>query len=276
MGFLEHLDELRTRIIRSCAAIGVGMLVAFFFHDQLADIVLTPIERSLPAGSSLVFIRPAEAFSFHLNLAFIGGILLAAPFVMYQVWRFIAPGLYANEKKFLVPFVVLTSAGSLSGALFSQYVLFPGMMRFYGAFSSPRMRFLPGVEETVDLYMKMTIGMIVVFQIPTVVFFLAKMRLVTARFLWRHLKYAVLIIFVLAAILTPDGSPWNQTVVAAPMLGLYVLSIGLAWIVAPSERDQPTAGASPPLRLVFAAAVIDQAWRSAALRRPRAGEMRLM
>jgi Sec-independent protein secretion pathway component TatC len=192
------------------------------------------------------------------------------------VWRFIAPGLYANEKKFLVPFVVLTSVGSLSGALFSQYVLFPGMMRFYGAFSSPRMKFLPGVEETVELYMKMMIGMIVVFQIPTVVFFLAKMRLVTARFLWRHLKYAVLVIFVLAAILTPDGSPWNQTVVAAPMLGLYVLSIGLAWVVAPSERDQPTAGASPNLRLVFAAAVIDQARRSAALRRPRVGEMSLM
>src|ERR1700686_3568937 len=99
MGFLEHLDELRTRIIPLCVAIGVGMLVAFVFVDRLADIVLAPIERSLPPGSSLVFIRPGEAFSFYLNVALIGGILLAAPVVMHQVWRFIAPGLYANEKK---------------------------------------------------------------------------------------------------------------------------------------------------------------------------------
>jgi sec-independent protein translocase protein TatC len=270
MGFLEHLDELRTRIIRSCAAIGAGMLVAFAFHDRLADIVLAPIERTLPSGSSLVFIRPGEGFSLHLNVAFIGGFLLAAPFVMHQVWRFIAPGLYANEKKLLVPFVVLTSAGSVCGALFSQYVLFPGLMTFYAAFSSPRMRFLPGVDATVDLYMKMMIGMIVVFQIPTVVFFLAKMRLVTARFLWRHLQYAVLIIFILAAALTPDGSPWNQAVVAAPMIGLYLLSIGLAWMVAPAPQNASAAEAdSTKLRLVFAATVIDQARRQ---RRIKAGD----
>ena len=173
--------------------------------------------------------------------------------------------------------MVLTSAGSLCGALFSQYVLFPGLMQFYGAFSSPRMRFMPGVEETVDLYMNMMIGMIVVFQIPTVVFFLAKMRLVTARFLWRHLKYAVLIIFILAAILTPDGSPWNQTVVAAPMIGLYLLSIGVAWIVAPAAKNaSPIEADATKLGLVFAATVIDQAWRrrsitanGASPRRPR-------
>ena len=114
-----------------------------------------------------MFIRPGEGFSFYLNISLIGGFLLAAPFVMHQVWRFIAPGLYANEKEFLIPFVVLTSAGSVCGALFSQYVLFPGLMKFYGAFNSPRMKFMPGVEDTVDLYMKMMIGMIVVFQIPT-------------------------------------------------------------------------------------------------------------
>jgi len=262
MGFLEHLDELRSRIIRSCVAIGIGMLVAFVFYDRLADIVLDPIMKSLPPGSSLVFIRPGEGFSFYLNISLIGGFLLAAPFVMHQVWRFIAPALYANEKKFVVPFVVLTSAGSVGGALFSQYVLFPGLMKFYGAFNSPRMKFMPGVEDTVDLYMKMMIGMIVVFQIPTVVFFLAKMRLVTARVLWQHLKYAVLVIFILAAILTPDGSPWNQALVAAPMIGLYVFSIALAWVVAPKSRDEAANGSdSAKLRLVFAATVIDQARR---------------
>src|SRR5438552_4666569 len=127
MGFLEHLDELRTRIIRSCIAIGVGMLAAFAFVDRLADIVLTPIVGTLPPGSSLVFIRPGEAFSFYLNVAFIGGMLLAAPFVMYQVWGFIAPGLYANEKELVIPFVMLTSAGSVWGVLCWQYLLFPSV-----------------------------------------------------------------------------------------------------------------------------------------------------
>jgi sec-independent protein translocase protein TatC len=262
MGFLEHLDELRTRIIRSCIAVGVGMVVAFAFYDRLAGIVLDPISRSLPPGTALVFIRPGEGFAFYLNISLIAGFLLAAPFVMHQVWRFIAPGLYANEKRFLIPFVVLTSGGSVGGALFSQYVLFPGLMKFYGAFNSPRMKFMPGVEDTVDLYLKMMIGMILVFQIPTVVFFLAKMRLVTARFLWRHLQYAILLIFILAAVLTPDGNPWNQAVVAVPMIGLYLVSIVLAWLVAPApQKPDSNDSGSAKLRLVFAATVIDQARR---------------
>ena len=261
MGFLEHLDELRTRLIRSCVAIGIGMAVAFAFYDRLADIVLDPIMRTLPPGSALVFIRPGEGFSFYLNISLIGGFLLAAPFVMHQVWRFIAPGLYANEKR-SDPVRGADVGRQRRRALFSQYVLFPGLMKFYGAFSSPRMKFMPGVEDTVDLYMKMMIGMIVVFQIPTVVFFLAKMRLVTARFLWRHLKYAILLIFILAAVLTPDGSPWNQAVVAAPMIGLYLVSIVLAWLVAPApQKPDANDGGSAKLRLVFAATVIDQARR---------------
>lgn len=262
MGFLDHLDELRTRIIRSCIGIAAGMLIAFVFVDRIADFVLTPIVRTLPAGSSLVFIKPGEGFSFYLNIALIGGLLLAAPFVTYQIWRFIAPGLYANEKKFVIPFVALTSAGSLCGAMFSHYVLFPALMTFYGDFSSPRMRFMPGVEDTVDLYMKMMLGMVVVFQIPTVVFFLAKMRLVTARFLWRHIKYAILAIFIIAAVLTPTADPWNQIVFAAPMIGLYLLSIGIAWMVAPGRgKDATTRTDATHLRLVFAATVIDQARR---------------
>src|SRR5580765_3851242 len=253
MGFLEHLDELRVRIIRAGIAVGIGMLIAFAFYQRLGDFVLQPITASLPAGSALVYIKPGEGLSFYLNVSLIGGLLLAAPFVMYQVCRFIAPGLYASEKKLAVPFVALTSLGSLGGALFSHYVTFPALMAFYGGFSSSRMRFMPGVEDTVDLYLKMMLGMIVVFQIPTVVYFLAKMRLVTGRFLWRHVKYAILIIFILAAVVTPDGNPWNQAVVAAPMIGLYLVSIVLAWLVAPAPQ-QPDAidGGSAKLRLVFA------------------------
>ncbi|PYQ70404.1 MAG: hypothetical protein DMG04_24770 [Acidobacteria bacterium] len=152
MGFLEHLDELRTRIIRSCIAIAAGMAVAFFFVDRIADFVLAPTIRALPDGATLVFLRPGEGFSFDLDIALIGGLILAAPFVTYQVWRFVAPGLYAREKKFVVPIVLLAAVGTLAGAAFSHYVLYPAMMAFFRSFDSPRIRFTPRLEDTFDLY----------------------------------------------------------------------------------------------------------------------------
>lgn len=259
MGFLEHLEELRVRLIRCCIAIAIGMVAAFAFVDRLVDGLLASIERALPAGTSLVFIKPPEGFSLWLNVALVAGLLIAAPFVMYQVWRFIAPALYANEKKFAIPFVALTSLGSASGAVFSHFMLFPSTMRFFSTFSSPRMRFMPGVEDTIDLYLKMMLGMMLVFQIPTVVFFLAKMRMVTARLLWRNMKYAILVIFIAAAVLTPSSDPWNQIAFALPMLALYVLSIVLAWVVSPKGGGDPNRSAQ--LRLVFAASVLEQARR---------------
>ncbi len=264
MGFLEHLDELRTRIIRSCIAIGAGMLVAFFFVDQIGEFILAPTLATLPPGDALVFTKPGEGFAFYLDIAFIGGIVLAAPLVMYQVWRFIAPGLYAGEKKFVVPFVVLTTAGTLAAALFTHFIMFPATISFLAKFHSPAMRFLPRVEDTFELYKGMMIGMIAVFQMPTLVFFLAKMRMVTARFLWRNIKYAILIIFIVAAVLTSSPDAWNQAVFAAPMIGLYLVSIVIAWIVGP-RQEKPAE--SQKLRLVFAATVVDQARRSR--RRPR-------
>ena len=260
MGFLEHLEELRKRIIRSCIAIGAGMLVAFLFMDRIADFVLMPTLRMLPAGSTLIYTKPGETLSFYLNVSFIGGAVLAAPYVVYQVWLFIAPGLYANEKKFVIPFVALASAGTLCGALFTHYVLFPAMIGFFATFKPRQLTFMPRVEDTFDLYQNMMLAMVAVFQIPTLVFFLARMRLVTARFLWRNIKYAILIIFIIAAILTPSSDPWNQTVFAAPMIALYLISIGIAWLVYPKgEKTAPARSSSGALRLVVAATVLDQA-----------------
>jgi sec-independent protein translocase protein TatC len=262
MGFLDHLDELRSRIIRSLIAIGLGMLVAFFFVDRLGDFILAPTLRSLPKGGTLIYTKPGEGIAFYLDIALIGGLVLAAPYVMYQVWRFIAPGLYAKEKKFAIPFFVLTTVGTLGGALFTHYLMFPTTIAFLGTFSSRVMRFVPRVEDTFDLYKSMMIGMIIVFQMPTLVFFLAKMRLVTARFLWRNIKYAFLLIFILAAVLTSSTDWWNQTIFAMPMIGLYLLSIGIAWMVAPKQDDDASATIdSPKLRLVIAATVVDQAWK---------------
>ena len=211
MGFLDHLEELRRRIIRSCIAIAVGMAVSAVFVDRIANFVLDQILRTLPAGSALIYTNPSEGFSFWFNITLIAGLVLSAPFVMYQVWGFIAPGLYASEKKIVVPFVLLTTVGTVTGALFGNYVLFPGMMKFFSAFSSKHLIMMPSINDTFDHYVTMMIGMVVVFQMPTLAYFLARLRLITARFLWRHIGHAILVIFIVAALLTTSGDAWNQT-----------------------------------------------------------------
>jgi sec-independent protein translocase protein TatC len=259
MSFLDHLEELRTRIIRSCIAIGIGMLIAFVFIGRIVTFVLAPTREVLPPGTTLIFTNPPAAFALNINVALIAGTLLASPVIMFQVWRFIAPGLYANEKKFAIPFVLLTTAGAFAGAAFSHYLAFPYMMAFFGTFSSVDLVMMPNVQDAFRLYLRMLIGMTIVFQIPTVVFFLAKMRMVTARFLWKNFRYAILIIFIAAAVLTPSADPWNQALFAAPMIGLYMISIGIAWLVG-SRREKQVSGQSNAL--VFAAAVIEQRRRN--------------
>ena len=261
MGFLEHLEELRKRLIRSCIAVGVGMALSAIFIDRIANFVLNQILRTLPADSALIYTNPSDGFAFWFNITLIAGLLLSAPFVMYQVWGFIAPGLYTHEKKFVVPFVLLTTIGTILGALFSNYVLFPGMMKFFAAMSSPRLRMLPSINDTFDHYIRMMLAMILVFQMPSLVFFLAKFRLVTARFLWRQFKYAVLVSFIVAAVLTTSPDPWNQTAFALPMIALYLISIVIAWIVGPKGEKESPSNASRKLGLVIAAAAFEHARR---------------
>jgi sec-independent protein translocase protein TatC len=178
----------------------------------------------------------------YVTVSLITGAVLASPFIMYQVWKFIAPGLYSNEKRFAVPFVLFSTIGFLSGAAFNHYIAFPFMMLFFASFNSLDIAFMPRLEDVFSLYAKMLLGLGVIFQMPTVVFFLAKMKLVTARFLIRQFKYAFLLFFIVAAVITPTGDPLNMTIFAAPMMILYGLSIFIAWIVVPSkaaaERDE--------------------------------------
>jgi sec-independent protein translocase protein TatC len=156
-----------------------------------------------------------------------------------------------------VPFVLLATAGTLAAVAFTHYLMFPAMMSFFAKFGTRRLQFMPRLEDTFDLYLNLLLGMIVVFQMPTLALFLAKLHLVTARFLWRNIKYAILIIFIVAAVLTPSPDPWNQTAFAMPMLALYVLSIGIAWLGQPKRDRQDDA--SPRLQLVIAATVLDRA-----------------
>jgi sec-independent protein translocase protein TatC len=233
MSFLDHLDELRKRILHACYAIGAGMIVAFFFIDRIAAFVLAPARRALPPGVALVYTRPGEGFGFYIEVAMLAGFVFAAPFVVYQLWLFVAPGLYANERRLVVPFVALGSSGLVGGALFGHYVMFPSMMAFFASFHSRDLVFLPQLDDVFRIYTIVVVGMGVVFQIPTVVFFAARMGVVTARWLWRNVKYAILLIFIAAAVLTPSADPWNQIVFAAPMVALYLVSIGIAWLASP-------------------------------------------
>jgi sec-independent protein translocase protein TatC len=235
MSFLEHLDELRKRIVRSCLAIAFGILATFYWIQPIFNFILAPTRRALPPGVKLIYTQPGEAFSLYITVALIAGAVVAAPFIMYQVWMFIAPGLYSNEKRMAIPFVLFTTIGFVLGASFNHFIAFPFMMAFFASFNTPDLAFMPKLEDVFGLYSKMLIGMGLVFQMPTVVFFLAKMKLISARFLAAHFKYAFLIIFVVAAVITPTGDMMTQAIFAAPMVGLYLLSIVVAWVVGPKR-----------------------------------------
>jgi sec-independent protein translocase protein TatC len=233
MTFLEHLDELRKRIVYVCYGIGVGIVGGFFFIDRIFNFIMSPTVKALPPGSTLIYTQPGEAFSLYITVSLITGAVVAAPWIMYQVWMFIAPGLYANEKKMVIPFVVFSSGFFVLGAAFNHWVAFPFMMKFFAGFNTLNLRFMPRLEDVFGLYTKMLVGIGLVFQMPTVVLFLAKMRMVTARFLLVNFKYAFLLIFIAAAVITPTGDPMTQLIFAAPMVALYCFSILVAWIFAP-------------------------------------------
>jgi len=230
MSFLEHLDELRKRIIYAAVSIFAGFLIAFIFIQQLFDFVMKPLQAGLPAGQHLIYTEPTEAFVLYLTIAGIAGAVIALPLVMTQVWLFIAPGLYSHEKKMAIPFVVLSSICFIAGAAFSHYIVFPLTWKFFVSFTSDYLTFMPRIEPAFSLYIKMILAFGLVFQMPTIVLFLARMGVVTAGFLWRHTKYALLIIVIVSAIVTPDGGGVSLVAMSIPLFFLYLFSILLAWV----------------------------------------------
>ena len=230
ISILEQLEEFRKRVVRALLAVAVCALVGFVFIDRLIAFLLRPTRNALPAGAKLIYTQPGEAFSLYVFVALLSGVVFAMPFVMYQIWRLIAPFVPPAARRYAIPFVGFTTLGFVAGAAFTHYIAFPYMMAFFASFNTPDLLFLPRLEDVFDLYTKMVLGMALVFQMPTVVFFLAKLGLVTARFLWRSFRYAFLLIFIAAAVITPTGDMVTQTIFAAPMVGLYLLSIGIAWL----------------------------------------------
>lgn len=227
MSFLDHLEELRKRIIYSLYGILAGCAVAFFFAVQLTHY----LEKYLTSfGGKLQYTELMGGFMFYFKVGALAGVLLAAPVVFLQIWFFIAPGLYEKERRMVLPFVGSSTALFASGVAFAHFVAIPSMLKFFASFESPYIDMRPNISEAFDFYVKMILAFGVVFQMPILVFFLARFGLVTAGFLWKHFRYAILIIFIIAAIATPSSDPVNQTIFAAPMIVLYLISIGVAWL----------------------------------------------
>ncbi len=236
MSFLDHLDELRKRLITSVSAIFIAFVLAYFFHEPITAFIMVPLNAILPEGSEFIFTEPTEAFFLSIKVAALVGLILAMPVVLTQFWLFVAPGLYAHEKKFAIPFVTLSTVFFTGGCLFSHYLLFRVAWLFLGSFSTEYVTFMPRIQPTFSLYVRLLLACGVVFQMPTLVFFFARIGLLTAGYLVRNTKYAILVIFIVAAVLTPTGDPATLTVMAAPMIALYGLSIVIAWLVAPRKR----------------------------------------
>ncbi|MES1254986.1 MAG: twin-arginine translocase subunit TatC [Acidobacteriota bacterium] len=247
ISILERLDEFRRRLVRSVIAACVGVLLGFAFVNQVVAFLLGPTRHALPSGTRLIYTQPGEAFGLYIQISLIVGVVLAMPYIMYQLWQVVSPIVPKSARGFSVPFALFTTLGFVAGAAFTHYVAFPYMMAFFASFNTPDLVFMPKLEDVFDLYTKMLLGMGVVFQMPTVVFFLAKIGLVSARFLWRSFRYALLLIFVAAAVITPTGDMVTQTIFAAPMVALYLLSILIAWIfgkarVVPSDITDDAEG----------------------------------
>jgi sec-independent protein translocase protein TatC len=230
MSFLEHLDELRRRLIWSVSALVVGFLICLLFIGPIKAFVMEPLVRVLPRGGTLIYTEPTEGFMLGMKMAALAGLFLAAPVILWQLWKFVAPGLYAHEKRFAIPFVVFATFFFTAGALFSHYIAFPWAWEFFASFSTEYMTFTPKVGSVFSLYVKMLLGFGAIFQMPTIVFFLARVGGITARFLVKSIKYAILIIFIIAAVLSPGTDVVSQAMMAGPMLVLYLISIVIAWV----------------------------------------------
>jgi sec-independent protein translocase protein TatC len=237
MSFLEHLDELRTRLVHVLAALVVGFVACWAFRDPIFHFLTEPLRASHP-DIKFIFTGPSEALMLKMKMAFFVGIFVAAPYILYQVWAFVSPGLYKHEKAYAVPFIAAGSVFFLGGAAFGHYYLFPMTFRFLVDFGGTDMEFLPKVEEYYSFYSWFLLGLGLVFQLPVVIFVLARIGLVTPGFLLRKFKYAVVISFVLAAIITPTPDMVTQSLLALPMLGLYLLGVGVAALFGRPRRKE--------------------------------------
>jgi sec-independent protein translocase protein TatC len=222
--FTSHLEELRNRLIKCLIAVGVGFVLSYGFKEILFKILVLPLVKVMAEGDHLIFTGLPEAFFTYLKVALLAGLMLASPVILYQFWMFVAPGLYKKERRLLGPIVLLSSFFFIAGALFGYFIVFPWGFKFFLGFATESIRPLPSMKEYLSFSAKLLLAFGLVFELPMVLTFLARLGIVSVDFLKKNRKYAVLLFFVGAAILTPPDVV-TQIMMAVPLMAMYELSI---------------------------------------------------
>jgi len=225
--FIEHLEELRQRLIKCLIVVGIAFGICYFFSKEILDFLMVPLKRSVPEGATAIFLNPAEAFVTYIKLSFYSALFFSSPYILYQVWLFIAPGLYAHEKRMVLPFMIVATFLFVLGVAFAYFVVFPFGLKFLFSFSTEFIRPAPRLKDYLSFTATLLIAFGVVFELPVFVYFLTKMGVIDEKTLSKNRRYAILIIFIVAAILTPPDV-FTQLLMAAPLLALYEISIWVA------------------------------------------------
>jgi sec-independent protein translocase protein TatC len=229
MSFLEHLDELRKRLIVSIVALGVAFLICWNFADRVFGLLELPLTKFLAPGEKLVYTRLTEPFMLYMKVAFFAGIFVASPIILYQLWLFIAPGLYKKERSHAAPFIIFASLFFIAGGYFGYRILLPGTCAFFLE-TGKQFKQMIKADEYFSFASTLILATGLVFETPILIFFLARLGVVTPAFLMQKLKYAIVLAFIIAAIVTPTPDMVTQTVLALPMIGLYLLGVGIAYL----------------------------------------------
>ena len=235
MSLMEHLDELRKRLVRSFIYLALGFFVCWFLRDRLVNIIQAPLAH---IGKTLVFTHPMDPLNLQLQVSLVAGAILASPFILFQVWLFIAPGLYQKERRFVVPFMAATVGLFLTGAFFGYFFVLPGALKILIVDFGKNFTSMVTIEEYSSFFLSIILGLGISFEMPILIFFLAMFGIVSPRFLWKNIRYAILVVFVVAAAICPSPDPWTMCIYAVPMLALYIVGIGVAWWVHPQRRRE--------------------------------------
>ena len=237
--FTAHLDELRSRLITSFIAVGVGFVLSYFFKERLFEILTRPLVVAMGEDGAMIFTGLPEAFFTYLKVSLLSGLMLASPVLLYQFWMFVAPGLYRREKQVLLPIVFLSTIFFVGGSLFGYFIVFPWGFKFFLGFQTESLKALPSMREYLAFSAKLLLAFGLVFELPLVLTFLARLGVVSVDFLKRNRKYAVLLFFAGAAMLTPPDVV-TQVMMALPLMVLYEISMWGARIFGrkpPQEED---------------------------------------
>jgi len=238
--FTAHLEELRKRLIVCFVAVGIGFVISYGFKEYLFQILVHPLVKVMQPSDSLIFTGLPEAFFTYLKVAFLAGLMLAAPVIIYEFWSFVAPGLYDKEKRLMLPIVFLSTFFFIGGALFGYFLVFPWGFKFFLGFATETIRPMPSMKEYLGFSAKLLLAFGLVFELPLVITFLARLGIVSVDFLKKNRKYALLLFFVGAAILTPPDVV-TQIMMALPLMLLYEISIIGARIFGKKKMEEETA-----------------------------------